>query len=949
MAYNPSIDDEEPPKQDIDIQALSDQDELENLRDIRSEVGEAGLTDDQMEFIAQYEVDPQRAQMEFGANLAEFIPDDDLNRIGSDATEAFDEDYESRSDWYEREVKGIRMLGVTTKTDGGAKFDGASKAVHPMLAEACVQFQARTVSEVWPAHGPVKTIDIGESSDEKDQQANRVSSYMNYLLNDVMPGAYEAEDMAYLRLPMSGSVFKKIYHDKAYGHMDDFVSATDFVVPYNAVDLRTAPRYTHVLFLFPNEVKRYQLLGTYLDIELPDPDEDHLDRIFYKEVKDSEGQTLFTREKDHRHTFLEQHVYLDIPGYEHENPEGKKTGFKLPYVITIDYDSQKVVSVRRNWKENDPLFMKREWFVHKKFTPGFGFYGYGFFHWIGSLTTAAAGSLRALLDAAQFSNLPAGYRSKEGRGLGSEGPLAPGEWRETDLQADEIDKAFFPAPYKEPSMTLFNLMGHLEELGRRFASTTDVLTGSETGNVPVGTTLARIDQGQKIFNSIHKRIYRANRLEYKLLHDQIAEHMPQEGYPFSYAGVSQEIAHKDFDSRIDVFPVADPEVATSTQRIIQSQFLMEISGTRPELYNMRQVHRRALSAVRIQDIDQVLRKEEKIPRRDPISENMGLLTNEPLKVFPDQDHEAHRVVHDSFIAGLPQEKQSELEAPMAAHLAEHLAWQYYIQMTSVMGAEIPQEVLIGDEEMPPQVEMELSLMAAQATQLLPPRPSPEEMEAQAKAASIQAEDQAKTQAAASDINRKDAMVQAEIDRKQAIADAEIRRGDEAAAAKSNTERQASIAKASTERLNTVSTISRAEDESKARVDNLTKESEQRVKQAEEEAEQEASRERQGMEITAKQAEQSIEIAGKQAETATVQAEVDKGESDEAVLKKLEELSDDIDELKKVEPAAPVPPPVINLTIDNKGGVKKTITPKYSKDGKIESLTTAEIEPGKKPN
>ena len=940
MPYNPALDEEAPPGEELDIQAIADEDRLNNLISIRTEVGDAGLSDEDMEFVAQYELDPMRAQEDFGANLAEFIEENELGRIANEVIETFDWDYESRKDWYEREVRGIRMLGVTSKTDGGANFAGASKAVHPLLAEACVQFQARTVSEVWPAHGPVKTNTIGESSDDKDQQANRVAGFMNYQLNEVMPGAYEAEDMAYLRLPMSGSVFKKVYHDPIYGHMDDFIPPDEFVVPYNATDLRTAPRYTHILFYFPNEVKKYQITGVYRDIEIPPPDERSLERVFYEEVKDSEGQVIWEREDDHRHTFLEQHVNLDLVGFEHKGADGKPSGLQLPYVVTVDYDSQKVLSIRRNWKEEDPYFIKREWFVHKKFIPGFGFYGYGFFHWIGSLTTAAAGALRALLDSAQFANLPAGYRPKTARGLSGEGPLAPGEWRETDLQPDELDKAFYPLPYKDPSMVLFNLMGHLEDLGRRFSSTTDVLTGSETGNVPVGTTLARIDQGQKIFNSIHKRIYRANVLEYRLLHDQIAEHLPEEGYPYIYKGVPQQIAHADFDGRIDILPVADPEVATSTQRIIQSQMLMEMATQAPDLYDRRAVHRRALAAVRIQDIDEILLSPARIPRRGPIEENMALQTGKPIKARADEDHTAHGIVHQQWFQALPQDGQNQLGAAFMAHQAEHQAWAYHIQMSQALGVPLPADVM-GDkppEDLDPDQERQLSIAAAQAVQLMPPQPSPEEQEAAAKVASIQSEDQIKTQVAQADVARKDQQAASEIQRRDALVKAEIERNDALVKGKANTELQSMTVKETIDRANAAESIARANDESESRIENLRKESDQRVAQSEAEAVQKSEADKQATDLAAKQAEQQ-----------TMQGDVDKEATDEAVLAKLEEMSNDIQELKSVEPAAPAPAQEINITVDaGKGIVTKKIVPKYSSDGRIVDLTTTEINKDK-PN
>lgn len=773
MGYNPELLEEEEPE--IDLNQLQDEEREQTLVQILEAVGEEGLTDEDLDFLEERR-GPDRQNAEFNANLAEHLSQSVLDKIGQEVVERFDDDHQARMDWYAREVAGMRLLGVSDETDGGADFPGASKAVHPLFAEACVQFQARTIGEVWPADGPVKVIVVGESTPESEEQAQRVAEYLNYNMNNVIPGAYEAEDMAMMRLPMSGSVFKKVSKDPLYGQMDEFIPPDEFVVPYNAADLRTAQRYTHVKLEYPNEVRKYQKEGWYLDTVLPEPDERNLERPFYLEVKDAEGTTVWEREEDNRHTNLEQHTYWDIPGFEDKDEAGEPTGIELPYVIVVDYDAQKVLSIRRNWRENDPMQRKREWFVHKKFTPGFGFYGFGFNHWIGSLFKSSTGALRALLDAAQFANLPGGYRSKTGKALSGEGQVAPGEWRETDIPPEDLQSAFFPLPYGEPSTALFNLLGSMVDAVHRFASTTDVMVGEGSADVAVGTTLARIEQGEKTFSAIHKRLHRANREEYKLLAEQLAESMPAEGYPYPVSSGEQSIARADFDDRIDVLPVSDPEVVSTTQRIIHGQLLIEMSERAPDLYNRRATHKRALEAARTPNISEVLPEPKEAVRLNPVEENMGVMTGKPIQAFPDQDHMAHLAVHQAFAGGIGEDDKSRVMPALMAHMAEHKAWAYYAQMTGMMGAPLPASVMEEEpKEMDPETETRLSQMIAQAVQGLQEPPTPEQMQAQAEQASSQAEIARKDAVAQAEIARRDMLAQAEIEREMLETDADIER------------------------------------------------------------------------------------------------------------------------------------------------------------------------------
>jgi hypothetical protein len=765
---------------------LPEIEKLQKLKAMRDELGEDGLSVEELGFLEQFE--PRKKESsKFGDNIAEYLDDEVLGRIAHDVIERFDWDHQARMPWYEREVKGIRLLGVTDKTDGGAKFKGASKVVHPLLAEACVQFQARTMSEMWPAGGPVRTIVVGDSTDEQEQQAQRVSSYMNYKLNNVMPGAYDAEDKSKIRLPLSGSVFKKVYTDPVYGEMDDYVAPDDFIVPYNAECLRTAPRYTHVIYQYPNEVKRLQNLGYYRDVDLQAPDESSaIERPFYAEIKDAEGTIIWSHE-DHteRHTNLEMHTDWNIPGFEDKDENGKETGLELPYVITVDYDNQQVLSIYRNWKEEDPKKLKRIWFTHDKFIPGYGFYGWGFSHWIGGLCKAATGALRALLDAAQFSNAPGGYRSKLVKGL--QNNVSPGEYVETEFDPEDLQNAFYDLPYKEPSAVLFNLLGYIQDVANRFASTTDTMVGEGSTSVPVGTTLARVEQGEKVYSAIHSRLHRSKREEFKLLAEQIKLNLkPGEGYPFAFEGVSQEIIHEDFDDRVDIVPVSDPAVVSTTQRMMQGQLILDMAERAPNLYDMRAVHKRALGAARVNNIEELIPDHGQSVKIDPVQENMSLATNKPIQAYPDQDHLAHQLVHQYWFATLPPEQQEQYAAPYNAHIAEHEAWKHYAEMTGAMGVELPADVMTGEgQELSADDELAISLSAAKAVQLLQQQqPDPEaeeavvEMEAEAQKAQLETEaflneEERKDEAHAAEIERKNQATIAEIERKNAAAETDL--------------------------------------------------------------------------------------------------------------------------------------------------------------------------------
>lgn len=629
----------------------------------------------------------EEASLSFADNLAERMDERDLSKIAQTLIERVEWDEQSRKSWQGRERSGILMMGVSEETEGGAAFEGASKVVHPMLAEAAIQFQARAIAEVWPAAGPVNTRILGEVTQEREEQASRVKDFLNYQYTEVIPEAFDEMDRMLFRLPLSGSCFRKIYHDAERGGLQaEFVESADFVVPYTATNLGTAPRYTHIIKTTANDLRRKQVVGFYRDVVLQHPYEDSgsSDTTVKDTIDAVEGRERTPYEEDQRHTIYEAHVEYDIPG--HEDPDG----IALPYIIAVDRDSQKVLSIRRNWREDDPAKKKIVWFVHYKFLPGYGFYGYGFLHVIGSLSRAATGALRALLDAAAFANMQGGFRSKDCKVAHGDIAIAPGEFRETESSIEDLQRGFFKLPYDEPSRTLFMLLGTLDELGRRVAGTTDTIVGDAPTSSPVGTTVALIEQGSKVFSALHKRIHQAAGREYRLAAQVIQDTIGDDPYPYAVAGADQEISRTDFDARVDVIPVSDPSITSQTQRIAQAQACLQLAQQAPDLYDRRAAHRRMLEAMRIPDVDSLLPEQQEIPRREPIAEGAAMMTAQPVKVYPDQDHIAHLAVHDQLMRTLPPMLVDEVAPAVRAHMAEHYSMIYQQHMQETMGGQMPE-------------------------------------------------------------------------------------------------------------------------------------------------------------------------------------------------------------------------------------------------------------------
>ena len=679
------------------------------------------------------------------SNLAEELPEQEINLIGKELVRAYEDDKSSRKNWEDQYSKGLRMLGVVVE-DRQDPFPGASGVHHPLLAEAATQFQARAIAEIFPAGGPVKTQVIGKVTDKKLDQSQRVQDFMNFQITQEIPDYFNELDQMLFYLALAGSAFKKVYFDNTLDRIcSKFVPAEEFVISMENTDLETAERYTQVMKLTRNDIRKHQVSGYYKDIPLSSSetspgsnDGDMVDQTLQR----LEGMTPSMADKIH--TVLEVHTNLDLGEDKNE--------LALPYIVTIDLDSQKVLSIRRNWKEEDSLRRKRTYFIHYKYLPGLGFYGFGLIQMIGGLQHASTGALRALLDSAAFANLNGGFRAKGARIEGGDITVSPGEWVEVEAYGDDLRKSFIPLPFKEPSPTLLQLLGVLTESGRRFASIADAMIGDSAGSGPVGTTIALIEQGSKVYSAIHKRIHQAQGREFKLIYELNGEYLDDE-YSFEVIGENKKIRRKDFTASISVVPVSDPNIFSQAQRIALAQTGLQLAQASPDIIDVKEATRRFLQALNIPDYMDLMIEDEDTPRRDPVSENMALLNGKPIQVFEDQDHQAHIQVHSQFIndprfGGNPEAKE-RLYPAMLAHIGQHMAFLYQQQMQASVPPGNP--ISSGDfnrelddepsQEISIEEENRIAANAAQAAQQLMGSmpPSPEEQKQQMEAQEKQAQ------------------------------------------------------------------------------------------------------------------------------------------------------------------------------------------------------------------
>lgn len=744
----------------------------------------------------------------FDDNLAEYLSETILNTIATDITEKVEIDIQSRQPWENRYQKGVENLGVIDDNETDTPFDGASQVTYPLLIDGVIQFQARALAEMFPAGGPVKTAIMGEVTREKQEQGTRVQSYMNYQMTDEDEAYFEELDQMLMYLPIGGSAFKKTYFDQILETtVSKFVKPDDFIVPYTSTSLATAARFTHRIFYGANEIKKLQKSGFYLDIELvkPSSEKGKFNGQTFMDVDDKvDSRVPVYDDDDYRHTVYETCIDLDLEGFEDKDESGEETGIALPYTVSIDVESREVLSIYRNWKENDLLNKRRLYFTHNKYLPGLGFYGFGLWHIIGGLSRAATGALRAILDSAAFATMQGGFRSKDVN-FNNKGEirLTPGKYIDVDLTSEDLAKAFYTPPFKEPSPALFNVLQLLIGAGEKTASVTEAMIGEGGANTPVGTELARIEQGTKVYSGIHKRLHRAARKEFKLraeLNFEFLEH--DEEYPYDIEGESRYIKGSDFDGRIDVLPVSDPNIASSALRIAQAQSVMQMQAQSPELYKAHEVHKRMLEAQNIPDIDSMLIDPYNIQRLDAISEIQAIIMQREVRAHPDQDHTAHIQVIVAFLehpqfGGDPQ--LQELVMPkLIALLAEHKAYEFgqIMQQTGAPVAPVDLRAQPGDSILIDEMSIEDEYMITQtAAQLIPqflemqaaqlPQPeepqNPEVLKAQAEIAlkneAFQAEQQRKDAEFQATQGRRDAEIQAELQRKNVTTDAEQQRKD----------------------------------------------------------------------------------------------------------------------------------------------------------------------------
>ena len=603
-------------------------------------------------------------------NLADILPDEILDPVGMQVSNDYRDYKSSRKDWEQAYVVGLDLLGFkyVQRTE---PFQGASGATHPVLAEAVTQFQAQAYKELLPADGPVRTQVIGASNPQRMQQAQRVKEFMNYQLLDQMK-EYEPEfDSMLFHLPLAGSTFKKVYYDELLGRaVSKFVPADDVVVPYTANSLEDAEAIIHIIKLSENDIRKQQVNGFYRDIELTSPPTPPEDRV--KEAERRIEGTQRTARNENMYTLLECHLNLDLEGFEDVGQDGQPTGIKLPYVVTIEQGSQKVLSIRRNFAPNDPLKTKIQYFVHFKFLPGLGFYGFGLIHMIGGLSRTATAALRQLLDAGTLSNLPAGFKQRGVRVRDDAQSIQPGEWRDVDAPGGSLKDSFFNLPYKEPSPTLLQLMGIVVQAGQRFAAIADMQVGEGNQSAAVGTTLALLERGSRVMSAIHKRLYVAMKQEFKLLSKLFATYLPPE-YPYDVVGASRNVKQTDFDERVDILPVADPNIFSMSQRITMAQTELQLAMSNPQMHNMYMSYRKMYEAIGVKNIDQILPPPPPPLPKDPSLENIDALAGKPFQAFPGQDHRAHITAHLNFMATNLVRNNPSVMASLQKNCLEHIS------------------------------------------------------------------------------------------------------------------------------------------------------------------------------------------------------------------------------------------------------------------------------------
>ena len=643
-------------------------------------------------------------------NLADILPDDIIDPIGNEMVQNYSDYKASRKDWEQSYKAGLDLLGFKYE-NRTEPFQGASGATHPVLAEAVTQFQAQAYKELLPSDGPVRTQVIGAKNPQTEQQAQRVKDFMNYLVMDQMKEYEEEFDSMLFHLPLAGSTFKKVYYDVPLGRaVSKFVPADELVVPYTATSLDDAEAIIHVVKMSENELRKQQVSGFYRDVELGPPDNVEKNDLEKKE-RELDG-TKKTGRQESMYTLLECHVNLDLEGFEDTNSEGP-TGIKLPYIVTVDEGSRLVLSIRRNYAPDDLKKNKIQYFVHFKFLPGLGFYGFGLIHMIGGLSRTATTALRQLLDAGTLANLPAGFKQRGVRVRDEASPIQPGEFKDVDAPGGNLRDAFFPLPYKEPSPTLLQLLGVVVQAGQRFAAIADMQIGDTKQNAAVGTTIALLERGSRVMSAIHKRCYAAMKDEFRILSRVVSQYLPPE-YPYDVVGGQRNIKQVDFDNRIDVIPVADPNIFSMSQRITLAQTQLQLATSQPQLHNLYQVYRNMYEAIGVKNVDTVLPPPAPNAPMDPSMEHINALAGKPFQAFPGQDHRAHITAHLNFMSTNMVRNNPAIMAAIQKNILEHISLMAQEQVQLEFREQMQEMMMMQQQAATnPQVAQQLQMMTNQ--------------------------------------------------------------------------------------------------------------------------------------------------------------------------------------------------------------------------------------------
>lgn len=667
----------------------------------------------------------QQMLMEPDANLAELLEEDELAKIASDLISNYEEDRSGRQEWEDAYTEGLELLGIKYE-DREEPFRGSSGVTHPLIAEAVTQFQAQAYKELLPSSGPVRTQVVGTSTPEVVSQSQRIQDFMNYQIIHVMDEYDPEMDRLLFYLPLAGSAFKKVYFDDILDRaVSRFVPADDLVVPYNATDLASASRVTHVTRMSLNDVRKFQAGGFYRDIELePYEQED--------EVRDKERELSGVEKtsSDLDCTLLEVHTDLDLPGFEHMHPiEEEKTGIKIPYIVTIDQGSEKVLSIRRNYREGDEFYRKIQYFAHYKFLPGLGFYGFGLLHMIGGLGRTATSLLRQLIDSGTLANLPAGFKARGIRIRDADEPLSPGEFRDIDAPGGALRDSLIPLPYKEPSQTLFQLLSFTVDAGRRFAMVADMQVGDGNQQAAVGTTVALLERGSRVMSAIHKRMYYAQKQEFRMMARVFSESLPPM-YPYQLVGVDAMIKQADFDDRVDVIPVADPNIFSMSQRMALAQTQLQLAQSNPQMHNLYEAYRRMYQAIGVENIEAILPPPPQPQPMDPALENSMAIMQKPLQAFPDQDHDAHIAAHIAFMKTPIPSSTPAIFGILQSHLCQHVAFKARNMAQAEMEQMMQEQMAMGQQPQQMDMEPRVAQLIAAITEevmgaLMPPPQGPD--------------------------------------------------------------------------------------------------------------------------------------------------------------------------------------------------------------------------------